>query len=59
MTDKSQQLKHPGGGVLSALSTAIDDLNIAKDVADVAPARVTFDTVAVLLTTIRVRLLLQ
>ena len=58
MTDKSQQ---PNGqdGVLSALNTAIDGLNLAKEVMDVAPAKAAFGTVAILLTMIRVNSILS
>ena len=58
MTDKSQQ---PNGqdGVLSALNTAIDGLNLAKEVMDVAPAKAAFGTVAILLVMIRVNSILS
>ena len=57
MTDKSQRSKGPGDGVLSTLNIAIEGLNIAKDVMDIAPAKAAFGTVAILLTMIRVSLL--
>ena len=59
MTDKSQQLKGPGDGVLSTPNIAIDGLNIAKDVMNITPAKAAFGTVAVLLTMIRVSVLLS
>ena len=59
MTDKSQQPKGPGDGVLFALNMAIDGLNLAKEVASVTPAKAVFGTVAILLTMIQVCLLLS
>ena len=41
-------------GVLSSLNTAIDAMNIAKDVMDIAPAKAAFGIVSVILTMIRV-----
>ena len=55
MTDEYQPPKGSVDGVLSALNLAIDDLNLAKEVASVTPARAAFGTVAVLVTTIRVK----
>ena len=57
MTDKPQQPKDQDG-VLSALNMAIDGLNFVKDIADVAPAKAAFGSVAILLTMIRVGSLL-
>ena len=57
MTDKFQQPKDQDG-VLSSLKVAIDGLNIAKEVVNVAPAKAAFGTVATLLTMIRVNPLL-
>ena len=59
MTDKPQQPKGPGDGVLFTLNLAIDSLNLAKEVASVTPAKAVFGTVAVLLAMIRVSLLLS
>ena len=56
MTDKSQRPKGRRDGVLSTLNLAIDGLNLAKEVASVAPAKAAFGTVAILLMMIRVSL---
>ena len=53
MTDKSQQPKGRDG-VLSTLNSAIDGLNLAKEIASVTPAKAAFGTVAILLIMIRV-----
>ena len=57
MTDKSQP---PEGqdGVLSTLNVAIDGLNLAKEVANITPAKAAFGSVAILLTMVRVSPLL-
>jgi hypothetical protein len=41
-------------GALSSLNMAIDALNLAKDIVDIAPAKAAFGSVSVLLTMIRV-----
>ena len=53
MTDESQQ---PEGrdGVLSSLNTAIDGLNLAKELSSITPAKAVFGSVAILITMIRV-----
>lgn len=57
MTEKYQR---PEGrdGVLSSLGVAIDNLNLAKEVSSIAPAKAVFCSVVALLTTIRVSFLL-
>jgi len=57
MTDKSQRRKGRDG-VLSSLGVAIDNLNLAKEVSSIAPAKAVFGSVAALLTTIWVSFLL-
>ena len=42
-------------GTLSALNTAIEAMNLAKEVSGVTPAKAVFGSVSVLLTMIRVR----
>ena len=44
--------------IVSALNVTIDALNLAKEIASVAPAKAVFGTVTVILTTIKVSLLL-
>ena len=48
--------KRPKGrdGALSSLNVAIDSINLAKDIVDIAPARAAFGSVIALLTMIRV-----
>ena len=41
-------------GVISSLNTAIDAMNIAKDVMDIIPAKAVFASVSVILTAIKV-----
>ena len=53
MTDKSQQRKN-GGRVFLKWNVAIDDLNITKKAMSATPAYPLFDSVATLITTIRV-----
>lgn len=53
MDAKPQRPKHQDA-VLSSLNTAIDAINIAKDVMDIAPAKAVFGSVSVVLTMIRV-----
>jgi len=43
---------------VSVLNSAIDALNLAKEVASIAPVKAVFGTVSVILTTIKVSLLL-
>ena len=57
MEAKSQRPKGRPGA-LSALSVAIDALNVAKDISCIAPAQAAFSAVSVLLTMIRVSSLL-
>ena len=56
MKTKSQQLKEPDG-TLSSLNAAIGALDLARDEANVRPAKYVFTSARVLLTTIRVRFL--
>ena len=53
MRTQSQRPKRRDG-ILSSLDTAIDAMNIAKDVMDITPAKAVFSTVGVVLTMIRV-----
>ena len=53
MIPKSQQQKEPDGA-LSKLNEAIEDINRAKDVSNVAPAKAVFGLTSDLLPTIRV-----
>ena len=53
MDTKSQRRKSRDG-VLSSLNTAIDAMNIAKDVMGMTPAKAAFGSVGVLLTMIKV-----
>jgi len=53
MDIKTQWPKHQDA-VLSLLNAAIDAMNIAKDVIDIAPAKAVFGSVSVVLTMIRV-----
>jgi len=57
MDAKSQRPKGRDNTV-SALNAAIDTLNLAKDIASIAPAKAVFGTVSIILTTIKVSLLL-
>jgi hypothetical protein len=41
-------------GALSSLNMAIDAMNLAKDIVDIAPAKAAFGSVSALLTMIRV-----
>ena len=52
--DASSQRPKGRDGALSSLNIAIDSINLAKDIVDIAPARVVFGSVGVLLTMIRV-----
>ena len=52
-TQRSQRSKRQDG-ILSSLNTAIDAMNIAKDVMGMTPAKAAFGTVSVLLTMIKV-----
>ena len=45
-------------GVLSSLNTAINDLNLSKELASITPVKEAFGTVSALLTMIRVPFLL-
>ena len=55
-----EETQRPKGqdGALSSLDVAIEALNLAKETADIAPAKVAFGSVSVLLTTVRVCFLL-
>ena len=44
--------------VISALNTAIQALNLAKDASSIAPAKIVFGSVSITLSTIRVSFLL-
>ena len=57
MDADSQQPKRRDGA-LSALNTAIEAMNLAKEVSSVTPAKAVFGSVSILLTMIRVRFLL-
>ena len=57
MDVNSQQPKGQDGA-LSSLNMAIDAINLAKDIVDIAPAKAAFGTVSALLTMIRVRFFL-
>ena len=52
--DANQQRPRGRDGALSSLNVAIDALNLAKDIVDIAPARAAFGSVIALLTMIRV-----
>ena len=54
MDTNSQQPKE-GNNSLSSLNVIIQSLNLAKDLCDIAPAKVVFGCVSSLLTMIRVR----
>ena len=53
MVPKPQRQKRRDGA-LSKLNKAIEDLNRAKDVSDIAPAKAVFGSTSALLPTIRV-----
>ena len=55
MATKSQQPKGQDDA-LSSLNVAIDDLDLAKSVSTITPAKAAFDSTSVLLSTIRVGL---
>ena len=57
MEDKSQRPKGRDGAI-STLNTAIDALNLAKELSSITPAGAVFGSVSVILTTIKVGLLL-
>ena len=57
MVDNLQRRKDQGG-TIPALNTAIDDLNLTNEVASTTPANTIFDSVAALLTMVRVSSLL-
>jgi hypothetical protein len=52
--DANPQRPKGRDGALSSLNMAIDALNLAKDIVDIAPARAAFGSVIALLTMIRV-----
>ena len=56
--DPNPQQPKRRDGALSALNTAIEAMNLAKEVSGVTPAKAVFGSVSVLLTMIRVRSLL-
>ena len=58
MAAKSQERKRHDNA-LSTLSTAVDALNVAKDISVIAPAQAAFGSVVAFLTTIRARYLLR
>jgi hypothetical protein len=53
MDAKSQQPKERDG-TISTLNAAIETLNLAKELVDIAPAKAVFGSVSVILATIRV-----
>ena len=53
--DANSQRPKGRDGVLSSLNMAIDAMNLAKDIVDIAPAKAAFGSVSALLTMIRVR----
>ena len=57
MATKPQESK-ARDGLLSSLNTAIDALNLAKEISSATPAKAVFGSVSALLTMIRVRGLL-
>ena len=57
MIDNCQQ-RDGQGGVVPALNTAIGDLNLAMEITSATPANPIFDSVAALLTMVRVSSLL-
>jgi len=56
MDAKSQRPK-ARDGALSSLNVAIEALNLAKEMSGITPVKAAFDSVTVLLTTVRVRFL--
>jgi hypothetical protein len=56
--DPNSQRRRGREGTLSSLNVAIDTINLAKDIVDIAPAKAAFGSVSALLTMIRVRLFL-
>jgi hypothetical protein len=52
--DANSQRPKGRDGVLSSLNMAIDVINLAKDIVDIAPAKGAFGSVSALLTMIRV-----
>jgi len=59
MDASSRRLKGRDGAFSeSSLNSAIETLNLAKEISGVAPAKAAFGTVSTLLTTIRVRFFL-
>jgi len=55
--DTNSQRPKEREGVLSSLNVAIEGLNLAKEVAGIAPAKAAFGSVSILLTMVRVRFL--
>ena len=56
--DPSSQRPKGRDSVLSSLNVAIDAINLAKDIVDIAPAKAAFGSVSALLTMIRVHFFL-
>jgi hypothetical protein len=56
--DASSQRPKGRDGAFSSLNVAIDAINLAKDIVDIAPAKAAFCSVCALLTMIRVRFFL-
>ena len=52
--DTNSQRQNGHDAALSTLNVAIEDLNLAKEVSSVTPAKAVFSSVSVLLPTIRV-----
>jgi hypothetical protein len=56
--DPNSQRPKERDGALSSLNLAIDAVNLAKDIVDIAPAKVVFGSVGFILTRIKVCFLL-
>ena len=56
MNTNSQRVKHKDR-VLSLLNAAIEEMTVATDVVEMAPARAAFASVSIILTTTRVSFL--
>jgi len=55
--DTNSQRPKGQDGALSSLNVAIEGLNLAKEIAGIAPVKAAFGSVSVLLTMVRVRFL--
>jgi hypothetical protein len=56
--DANSQRQKGRDDALSSLNMAVDAINLAKDIVDIAPAKAAFGSVSALLTMIRVRFFL-